>query len=77
MDGARCHLTEDVRKEFKRQSSDLIIIPGGKTPLLQPLNTHLNRPVKDTVRKSWEDWMLNGQEVNITKPAVNIKYDTI
>jgi hypothetical protein len=63
MDGARCHMTEAVRDAFKKIKTGLAYIPGGMTPILQPLDTHLNRPLKDFVRKQWEEWMLNGEEV--------------
>jgi hypothetical protein len=65
MDGARCHMTEPVRKHFKKENTDLAYIPSGMTPILQPLDTHLNRTIKDYCRKEWEEWMLNGEEVNI------------
>ncbi len=42
------------------------VVPGGMTPILQPLDTHLNKSLKSKMRQIWSDWMLHG-EVELTK----------
>ena len=64
MDTARCHLTEEVKKTIKKMGSEVKYIPDGMNPLLQPLNTHLNKPLKGFLRKKWNDWMLEGEHVS-------------
>ncbi len=34
-----------------------LVIPGGATPLLQPLDVTLNKPLKDSVRSKYFDWL--------------------
>ena len=62
LDTARCHTHEDVKAEFEKEKTRLAYIPGGMTPLLQPLDSHLNKPFKDAnaMRRRWEEWLLNG-----------------
>ena len=45
---------------FARENTNLAVIPGGLTLLLQPLDVSLNKPFKDNVRKRWMQWMANG-----------------
>ena len=62
MDSARCHLTSAVKTAFKKTGTLVKYIPGGMTPILQPLDVHLNKPVKSFSRSQWEEWMLHGEE---------------
>jgi len=49
-----------VKAAFKQENTDLAVIPGGLTSLLQPLDVSLNKPFKDGVRKKWMQWMADG-----------------
>ena len=40
-------------------------IPGGMTPLLQPLDSHLNKPLKNFLKEKWANWLENGEKVDI------------
>ena len=42
-----------------RENTNLAVIPGGLTSILQPLDVALNKPFKDGVRKRWMEWMAN------------------
>ena len=53
-------VTDPVKASFKRENTDLAVIPGGLTSLLQPLDVSLNKPFKDGVRKKWMQWMADG-----------------
>ena len=52
-DSFTARLTNIVKAYFKRKSTDLAVIPGGLTSLLQPLDVSLNKLFKDGVRKQW------------------------
>lgn len=52
-DAFEAHVTDTVKAAFKRENTDLAVIPGGLTSILQPLDVSLNKPFKDGVRKRW------------------------
>jgi hypothetical protein len=58
-DSAKSHLTEEVKKQVKNHS-EIAVIPGGLTKLLQPLDLSVNKSFKNKLRNLWEDWMING-----------------
>ena len=59
-DAFEAHVKDPVKAALKRENTDLAVIPGGLTSLLQPLNVSLNKPFKDRVRKKWMQWMADG-----------------
>lgn len=60
MDSMRSHLLDTVKSHFKKLSTDLAVIPGGLTKILQPLDLSVNRSFKAEIRKRWENWMSEG-----------------
>ena len=38
-------------------NADVVIIPGGCTSIVQPMDRCINKPFKDSMRVSWEEWM--------------------
>ena len=61
MDSAKSHLGDEVEQEFTDVNSSIKIIHGGMTPLLQFLDTHVNKPFKDIRKEKWKDWIVNGE----------------
>lgn len=61
LDSFRGHLVDRVRNELKELRTDLAVIPGGLTSILQPLDVSLNKPFKDNVRRLYTTWMAGGQ----------------
>jgi len=45
---------------LKNSRTDVAMILGGMTSLLQPLNIGVNKPFKDNLRQYWNKWMLDG-----------------
>lgn len=66
MDSARAHLTDDVRNSFKERAK-VAIISGGMTRFLQPLDVRINKPFKDNLRRGWDAWMANEENVKFIK----------
>ena len=54
------HVTESVRAAIAGENTNLAVIHGGLTSLLQPLDVSLNKPFKDNVRRRWMQWMADG-----------------
>ena len=61
MDSAKSHPGDEVELAFTDVNSSIKIIHGGMTPLLQFLDTHVNKPFKDIMKEKWEDQILNGE----------------
>ena len=66
LDSFRCHRTESVKNILKDDNTDLAIIPGGMTSMLQPLDVGINKPMKSALRRKWNGWM-SGDEHTFTK----------
>jgi len=46
-----------IKAQLKEDNTDLVIIPGGLTRLLQPLDVSVNKPMKDALRQCWNQWL--------------------
>lgn len=58
VDSYKPHQTEDSIKKVKDScNSDVIIIPGGCTSIVQPMDRCINRSFKEYMRASWQEWM--------------------
>lgn len=57
LDSFRGHLTENVREQLRASETDLAVIPGGMTGMLQPLDVSVNRPFKCGFRRAYSEWM--------------------
>lgn len=73
----RAHITENCKKTARNLRTDLAVIPGGLTSVLQPLDVCLNKPFKDRLRKMWIDWMTSGSATltkggNLMKPDITV-----
>ena len=60
LDVFEVHMTDDVKGALKRENTDMAVIPGGLTSILQPLDVSLNKPFKDNVRRMWMNWITDG-----------------
>ena len=56
----RAHLTESVKSDLQRLKFIVAVIPGGLTPVLQPLDKCLNKPFKDNITRQYLSWMMTG-----------------
>jgi len=54
-----CHRMLSIKSEL-RDKMDLVIIPGGITRLIQPLDVSVNKPIKDALRAKWNNWLSDG-----------------
>ena len=60
-DNFSAHLTHGVSDAVKATNTDVAVIPGGLTGILQPLDVSINKPFKDGLRKRWVHWMATDQ----------------
>lgn len=57
LDAFRGHLSDEVKNAIREAKTDLVVIPGGMTSQLQPLDVCINKPFKDRVRREYEEWL--------------------
>jgi hypothetical protein len=77
LDSFESHKTDFIKNIAKYENTNLAIIPGGLTSIVQPLDVSINKPFKDRLREKWNIWMSSGEFTytkggNIKKPAHNI-----
>lgn len=60
LDSFRGHLTDRVKKQLGSIRTDMAVIPGGLTGVLQPLDVSINRPFKVEFRRQYSEWIANG-----------------
>jgi hypothetical protein len=73
----RGHLTQNTKTVLQACNTDLVVIPGGMTSILQALDAVVNKPFKDYLREQYEDWIINNQHEytragNIKKPSIRL-----
>ena len=62
LDVFSCHETDDTKMLLCQTNTDLAIIPGGMTLLLQPLDVYINKLFNDGLRRCWSDWIMSGEK---------------
>lgn len=75
VDSFRGHLEKGVRRRMEEMRTDIAVIPGGLTSVLQPLDVSINKPFKDNVRRLYTQWMADGNH-NLT-PTGKIRRPSI
>lgn len=64
LDSFRAHITTRIKTLLRKVNAVPAVIPGGCTSILQPLDVSINKPIKDQVRRFWEDYMYTIVEGN-------------
>ena len=59
----KAHVTEKSKDHVKHTNTDLAVIPGGLTSVVQLLDVFLNKPFKDLIRQYWSAWIIDGEKI--------------
>ena len=62
-DAYKCHLMETVKDIVDRQTqSDITVIPGDLTSLVQPADVSCNKLFKAAYKELYNKWMVSGEK---------------
>ena len=59
LDSFSAHLTPAVKRKFKEINTVPVVIPGGCTSQVQPLDVCLNKPFKSHIRHYWSEYVIS------------------
>ena len=79
-DAFRAHTTPSVKEVISNKNignSDMAMIPGGCTSMLQPADVSWNKPFKAFIQEKWEDWLMCGEHTytpggRMRKPTIKL-----
>lgn len=77
MDDASFHTSDRIVKACEEQKVSLVIIPGGTTHFLQPLDVGINKPLKDYMRSLYIPWLTDkclGVDINVQESMTKAGY---
>ena len=57
LDSFAAHISQKTKDILARMQTTLVVIPGGLTRVLQPIDVSINHPLKVELRKAWSAWM--------------------
>ena len=79
LDKHRSHTHADTVSSLQRRyATQSQFIPGGMTSLLQPCDVSWNKSMKSKVRKSWNEWLEDGEQAfTRTGKRKRASYDTV
>ena len=77
LDSYKCHLMSSVVHAIQDLGIEVEHIPGGCTGLVQLLDVGVNKPLKNWIRRKWEEYMLEeGLAMTVSKPPTRQRMTT-
>jgi len=59
LDAYKWHLIDSVKNPLRKMKTELVIIPGGMTSVLQPMDLSINKPFEDRLRQQYTTWIVD------------------
>jgi len=57
LDAFKGHLTDSAKNQLRKMKTELVVIPGGMTSVLQPMDVSINNRFKDRLRQQYLTWI--------------------
>ena len=74
LDDASFHSNETLKKKCQDNKITLLIIPGGTTSFLQPLDVSINKPLKDLMRELYIPWLMEQCSLELKESTTKSGY---
>ena len=55
LDVFKCHTQPEIKQRLAKGNTDIAIIPGGMTSMIQPLDVSINKPFKGLFQEKWNN----------------------
>jgi hypothetical protein len=59
LDAVKGHVTDSMKNQLRKMKSELVIILGGMTSVLQPMDISINKPFKDRLGQQYLTWIVD------------------
>jgi len=59
LDAFKGHLTDSVKNKLRKMNTELLVILGEMTSVLQPMDISINKPLKYRLRQQYLTWILD------------------
>jgi len=57
LDAFKGRLTDSVKNQLHKMKTELVVVPGGMTSVLQPMDVSINRPLQVRLRQQYLTWI--------------------
>ena len=57
LDAFKGHLTDSVKNQLRKMNTEIVVIPGGMSSVLQPMDVSINKPFRDRLRQQYVTWI--------------------
>jgi hypothetical protein len=57
------HVTDSVKDQLRKIKTEFVVITGGMTSVLQPMDVSINKPFKDRLRQQYLTWIADPARV--------------
>jgi hypothetical protein len=57
LDAFKGHVTDSMEDQLRKMKTELVIIPGGMTLVLHPMDVSINKPFKDRLSQQYLTWI--------------------
>jgi hypothetical protein len=59
LDAVKGHVTDSMKDQLHKMKTERLVIPGGMTSVLQPMNVSINKSFKDSLRQQYLTWIVD------------------
>ena len=70
LDEASVHKIPEIKKSLELSETKVMMIPGGLTRYLQPLDVSINKPFKDGIRKKYNEYWLEKWDIKVSRKEI-------